>query len=250
MFQLGREYKKSEIYAVLGVPDDKQRGNWDTGYNSYQGNWFFFCNIGVPGRTEHDYPNYFEGDCFISHAKFGSKIDHPSIQSICSPQTKKFLFYRENNLSEWIFGGVGTLTIEEKIPLKFIWSFDSLEETRAERFPGEILPTQRVYEGAKKQISVNIYERNPYARKKCIEHYGYNCVICGFNFEKVWGEIGCGYIQVHHLKELSEIGEEYLIDPVHDLRPVCPNCHAMLHRKRPAYSIKELKELLSLKPSK
>jgi hypothetical protein len=86
------------------------------------------------------------------------------------------------------------------------------------------------YEGVKKTITVNAYERNPEARLKCLEYYGTNCEICGFNFEDTYGEIGKGYIHVHHVIPLSEIAKEYKIDPIRDLRPVCPNCHAMLHK--------------------
>jgi len=99
-------------------------------------------------------------------------------------------------------------------------------------------------EGIKKTIIINAYERNPKARKKCIKKYGYNCFICGFNFQKNYGEIGKEFIHVHHLKPLSEIQKEYEVNPIEDLRPVCPNCHAMLHRKEPAYSIKEIQDIL------
>lgn len=34
------------------------------------------------------------------------------------------------------------------------------------------------------------------------------------------------------------------IDPISDLRPVCPNCHAMLHKKNPPYTIDELREII------
>jgi 5-methylcytosine-specific restriction protein A len=40
---------------------------------------------------------------------------------------------------------------------------------------------------------------------------------------------------------LAEIGEEYEVDPVNDLIPICPNCHAMIHKKVPAFSIEELR---------
>jgi 5-methylcytosine-specific restriction protein A len=78
-------------------------------------------------------------------------------------------------------------------------------------------------EGAKKQITVNAYERSPAARAICIQHYGLNCSVCGFNFEETYGEIGIGFIHVHHLKPLSEIGKDYKLNPITDLRPVCPN---------------------------
>lgn len=49
---------------------------------------------------------------------------------------------------------------------------------------------------------------------------------------------------VHHLQEISSIGEEYEVNPIEDLRPVCPNCHAMLHKRDPAYSIADLKVVI------
>lgn len=105
---------------------------------------------------------------------------------------------------------------------------------------------ERLSEGAKRTIIVNAYERNSRARELCIKHYGTTCVVCAFDFEKIYGELGKGYIHVHHLTPLSEIGRDYKVDPIEDLRPVCPNCHAMLHREDPALSIDELKYLLKL----
>jgi len=66
-------------------------------------------------------------------------------------------------------------------------------------------------EGAKRTITVNAYERNPQARKKCVNIHGCKCVVCGFDFEETYGEIGKGYIHVHHLTPISEIGNEYEI---------------------------------------
>jgi predicted HNH restriction endonuclease len=99
-------------------------------------------------------------------------------------------------------------------------------------------------EGTTSQILVNAYERNPQARKKCIKHYGTSCFVCGFNFGKVFGQLGEGFIHVHHLKPISEIGQEYEINPIEDMRPVCPNCHAMIHRQTPLLSIEEIQSLL------
>lgn len=110
-------------------------------------------------------------------------------------------------------------------------------------YPEEVEDPEKFVEGATKKIAINLYERSPQARLKCISALGTKCVVCKFDFESEFGEIGRGYIHVHHLKQLADIGVEYEIDPVADLRPVCPNCHAMLHRRRPAYSIEELIEL-------
>lgn len=108
------------------------------------------------------------------------------------------------------------------------------------------LETRRTfYEGIAKTVRVNVYERNPQARVHCIRKYGVRCVICGFDFSKKFGDIGEGFIHVHHLKPLSEIRKGYKLDPIEDLRPVCPNCHAMLHQQEPEpYTIEELKAIL------
>jgi hypothetical protein len=99
-------------------------------------------------------------------------------------------------------------------------------------------------EGAMRQVSLSEYERNPDARQRCIEHYGCRCSVCGFDFEEVYGEIGSGFIHVHHLKPLSDIRQEYVIDPIADLRPICPNCHAMIHNGSEMLSIESLSTLI------
>lgn len=102
-------------------------------------------------------------------------------------------------------------------------------------------------EGRVVQVVENRYERNPKARKICVEHYGTKCSACGFNFEEFYGKIGNGYIHVHHIIPLSERKAEYVIDPINDLIPVCPNCHAMLHIKKTVMSITDLARLINPK---
>ena len=62
------------------------------------------------------------------------------------------------------------------------------------------------------------------ARRKCLEHYGFTCAVCDFDFAGVYGAIAKKFIHVHHKIPLSEIGKEYVVDPIKDLIPVCPNC--------------------------
>lgn len=128
-----------------------------------------------------------------------------------------------------------------------IWNNPQLFEYIVPFFENEELPDydeipnpESIYEGAKKEVFVNSYERSREARKLCIEAHGCKCAACGMDFEKVYGEIGRGFIHVHHIVPISSIGKEYVLDPVKDLIPVCPNCHAMLHRKNPPYKIEEL----------
>ncbi len=111
-------------------------------------------------------------------------------------------------------------------------------------FPDEVNPTESHSEGTVQQVLVNRYERDPEARAKSIAHYGLACQVCVFNFKAVYGSIGEGFIHVHHIVPLSQIGQSYEVDPIADLKPVCPNCHAMLHKRLPPYTIDELKMAL------
>ena len=86
-------------------------------------------------------------------------------------------------------------------------------------------------EGAKKTVQVNRYERNPEARAKCIEIHGARCKICEMSFAETYGTFAKDFIHVHHITSLSEISDNYEVNPETDLIPVCPNCHAMLHKQ-------------------
>ena len=116
-------------------------------------------------------------------------------------------------------------------------------------FPDEVTEIEsELSEGQKKQVYVNVYERNPESRKQCIEHYGSDCYICGFNSSVIYGDEFVGKIHVHHIKPLSEIGEEYKVDPINDLVPVCPNCHMILHNKTgDCYAVDEIKRRINKK---
>lgn len=112
-------------------------------------------------------------------------------------------------------------------------------------FPEELPSDVGHIEGLARSVLVNAYERSESARNACIDHYKPICQVCRLNFEEKYGEIGRGYIHVHHITPVSSIGRQYQVDPINDLVPVCPNCHAMLHRKNPPLSIEELRAKLN-----
>lgn len=100
-------------------------------------------------------------------------------------------------------------------------------------------------EGALVRVEVNKYERNPVARMQCIAHYGSRCWTCDLSFADTYGDLGAGYIHVHHRVLVSSYyGETYVVDPIRDLVPLCPNCHMMVHRRRPPLEPAELREIL------
>ena len=121
------------------------------------------------------------------------------------------------------------------------------DEYSGSDYPDE-LSKPGIKEGALRQVTVNAYERSPRARAECIEHYGAKCCVCDFDFEGVYGkELGAGFIHVHHIVDLAQIGEEYEVNPIKDLRPVCPNCHSMLHKRKPAMHPDELRRIIYAK---
>jgi predicted HNH restriction endonuclease len=126
---------------------------------------------------------------------------------------------------------------------------DVSTQTKASRRPDhlsadEIQPEIEYIEGAVRHVVVNAYERDRLGREACLEHYGRSCVACGFNFGAKYGGETIGYIHVHHIRPISQIGRRYRLDPIRDLRPVCPNCHAVIHRREPPFSIDEVKQML------
>ncbi|MBC8569927.1 DUF3427 domain-containing protein [Zongyangia hominis] len=100
-------------------------------------------------------------------------------------------------------------------------------------------------EGAGKKSYATRYERDPKNRKACIKIHGTKCAVCGFDFEKTYGPWGRDYIEVHHLIPLSQMQGESLVNPATEMKPLCSNCHRMVHRKKDQIlSIEELQAML------
>jgi 5-methylcytosine-specific restriction protein A len=241
-FILAEQYSRSSIFKVLKLNPEPKGGNWFTGYVEHEGNFFIFCNIGVGGRTGHDYPNHFDGDRLVWFGKGPSKLESGLIQRLLKPQSNIYIFYRFDDRDLFTFAGTGRPhEVFNTAPVKVVWDFSPLRTP----FDGTEHPTSQidlgsVVEGAAKTVMTKVYERDRGARLKCIGHWGWECFVCQFDFAEVYGDLGEGFIHVHHLKPLSEIGKAYMLDPITDLRPVCPNCHAMLHRYIPALTIEDL----------
>jgi len=142
----------------------------------------------------------------------------------------------------WYPPASGT-SIPEEIAnqLESLWS--DATETRFVPPSTEELQTIHI-EGTRRTRLITSCERSSEARAKCIEHYGARCQVCGLAFEERYGEIGKGFIHVHHLVPMTKIEGEYEVDPIQDLRPICPNCHAMLHKRIPPYLIEELIQIM------
>lgn len=122
-----------------------------------------------------------------------------------------------------------------------VWAYKILAFRTTEEVVGL---NKSFFEGSVSKVMVNRYERDAKARQKCIDYNGLDCKVCGTNFELLYGDLGRGFIHVHHKIELNSIGFGYEVNPIEDLVPVCANCHAMLHKRKPAFTVEELREIL------
>jgi 5-methylcytosine-specific restriction enzyme A len=127
---------------------------------------------------------------------------------------------------------------------------DPLEELWTQRSPrdgifsGEAATRSDFREGAATRVYVNRYERDPKARAACISVLGSRCSCCGISMEEKYGPVAADLIHVHHLEPLGEVRSERQIDPVRDLRPVCPSCHTVIHLRKPPFRIEEVRQFL------
>lgn len=104
-----------------------------------------------------------------------------------------------------------------------------------------VASNEAVWEGAPQEVELTVYERNPRARRLCIEHFGPTCQVCGFDYQRMYGAIGSGLIHVHHTTPLSTIREGYEVDPIRDLIPLCATCHHVVHSRVPPFTPDELR---------
>lgn len=109
--------------------------------------------------------------------------------------------------------------------------------------PANIYP--RVEEGAEFEAKTKRYERNRVNRALCIETHGLHCKVCNLKFSEQYGELGEGFIHIHHIIPVSMMGGAYIIDPINDLVPVCPNCHSMLHKRNPPFTVEQLQLIMT-----
>lgn len=242
----GAQYSREDVQHALGLKPEKG-GDWATGHHRHGNDTFIFPTMKGGGSTGHVYDNRWVGDLLYWQTKNTVGKDSPSVQAMINPPDggRVFIFTREGTREKFTFEGYGrAVEVKGNRPVSIVWEITTGDGQAAALDPTEVVHPERYLEGATRTVAVNVYERNPRARRACIARYGAVCAVCSFDFGGRYKDIGAGFIHVHHLKQLSEIDGSYEVDPINDLRPVCPNCHAMLHQRTPPYTIAELQGML------
>ena len=140
------------------------------------------------------------------------------------PDAMYEVFNYGNRLEIHCGESLGKWELNGEIPQELLEQFDAFLKALP-KFEEELT------EGTQKTLCTKRYERSRKARQRCLAHYGYSCKICGMNFALMYGPQFEDIIEVHHVVPVSQIGKTYVVDPIKDLIPVCPNCHAALHSK-------------------
>jgi 5-methylcytosine-specific restriction protein A len=242
-FRFGTMYTRAQVQEALGLMPSRG-GNWDTGHHFHDGEWFLFPNIGVAGRTGHDYGNHWVDEGLHWYARNHSRLQQPSMQSLVAPGRRVHLFTRAGDRDPFTYRGLVTpLKVADTSPVEIIWRLPGQMDPADRPLPEEV-PAATYPEGAVRTIKVNAHERNPAARRACIDHWQARCDGCGLNMAERYGPIAEGFIHVHHLQPLAIAGGPRAVDPIEDLRPVCPNCHSVIHLSDPPLTIEQLRTTL------
>ena len=244
-FVAGREYSRGDVKELAGVPRDSVGGPWRTGVFERNEEFLIFPNVGTAGRTGHDYDNRWEGSLLRWCHKGGSHLGWASVRRLLERDRVVHVFWRGSDPDPFVYAGYATATeIVDSSAVEILWSFSvAAPDVSTLAGPDEV-PPSGYNEGSARRVFVNVFERNSAARQACIRHYGAACLVCGLDFGKRYGESGVGFIHVHHLVPISDVDSDYAVDPIEDLRPICPNCHAMVHRRQPPLALDDVRSML------
>lgn len=255
-FELGKFYRLTEILSSLGKHIDWEPDpSWVTDYFAISDKLILFLDLEKRSFEELFRCNHYDPikEQIGVVLKPGSHSAQPALKALIDGKSTFEVFAKWGGSSRKFlyFGRPTIISYHDNVltsPTDFSAMFlvnISQPEWENNEFKNVQLVDGNVdgkLEGRALEVKLNKFERDPYLRSACIQLFGSDCSICSFNFEDKYGILGRGYCQIHHIVPLSEIREEHYVNPYTDLIPVCPNCHAMLHRSHPALSPSALRQ--------
>ena len=255
--EVGTPYSRSEIASIGQVPPLQNSREW-TGITEFDNCVLLFVTLDKTEKGEaHQYHDEFDGNLF----QWDSQKRNTAITKVIkrlredNPQDVVLLFARENEKIKsktQPFYYCGKLRYQGSFlekPVRFHWALEDFPAGLVGSPELESLGQWKVAdpdnggssgkgrgsisEGAKKTVVVNRYERDHRARQECIDEFGAKCWVCDYDYSKLYGPLGEAYIEVHHCVPMAVRRKKgvYNLDPLNDLKPLCANCHRMVHRK-------------------
>ena len=119
-FREGETYTRKIIYSICNPGQKWDRGGpWATGYATSGNKLIIFMNIGISGRTGHDYNNSYNPDsrkiewCGKTNSNLGQKTFSDLIAGLSVPH----FFARWNNEPQFTYLGIGhVISYKENFP--------------------------------------------------------------------------------------------------------------------------------------
>lgn len=125
MFEVGTLYSREAVAELIGMPVERRKGPWLTGYDEWNGQAFIFANVGIAGRTGHNYPNMWAGKNLIWWGRTGSSRGQPQIDRLISNESDVHIFWRADDRSDFTYAGPGeAVAASDGMPVQVIWSFE------------------------------------------------------------------------------------------------------------------------------
>ena len=243
---VGEIYTRKQLRALFGIKD----ATINTGTFRPKGHdsvWLFVTENKTPDRTQ--YHDLLDNGVLSWDGQTQGRTDHWIIGHE-DQGLELLLFYRKSKTEHpgagfRYEGPFEYVSHKGKHPTRFTLRRASAFEEVVASDLDSLRAEEEYFEGTKKQRFVNYYERDQKLRAAAVEHHGVACKVCGFDFGKVYGERGKGYIEVHHLRPVSTLEGKTKVDPGSDMTVLCSNCHRMVHRRKGhVLAPEELKDLL------
>ena len=234
----GQIYTRAELRERFAIGDNPNLENGVFQPRGYDSVWLFVTETKTPDRTQ--YVDLLEGDTLYWDGQQQGGTDSKIIEHE-QRALELLVFYRKTK-NEYGRAGVPYGFRYEGLfhyvshagqhPTHFkLERVDLVLRQAAEDIEAAAIEDERYTEGNRAKALVNRHERNAQLRAAAIRIHGTTCQGCGFSFASVYGERGHNYIQVHHLRPISEYNGVREVDPRIDMVVVCANCHCMIHRK-------------------
>lgn len=121
-FTVGANYTRDQVADRIGMPELRRRGNWDTGWDTYGNEHFIFCNIGIPGRTGHQYANRWQNSRLIWSAKRGTRLGQAQMHSLLSGRMPVHVFWRGRSRAPFAYAGLAIAeAVQDTSPGEVTW---------------------------------------------------------------------------------------------------------------------------------